>query len=368
MIDNLKFRPAEVLKTRYSKKGSWKVIEQGITKANHNERTTLDRRKLKKLCEGADISLYISDLKALDRYLQNFNEGLSEKPIFTKQENILDSFAERDDIACFIAAKYSTMLRTEGVSRWDMRSLILLNKNKPHNLMMDFQDVPLGDSIDQTETDEWENKLKNGNALIAIGSPLACPASEYLMAQMVGKIPYKKVPFNPKKRLPFYFIFPDIKESFCPSTFFITKKEAKLLLEDKKEEIDSISGDQRGIIVGNDFYSCKRMGKSYALLIAQRRQPEGQIVLCLCGSYGPSTYGLAKVITQGGITKKVPKMKPGKFQPIMITVVETNTEPRNSRNDAPSSEEHQENRWLSGERVARSPKLFYHGNGRWQEE
>ena len=368
MNDDLKFRPAEVLKTRYSKKGSWEVIAQAITKDNHNKKTTLDRRKLKKLCDGKDISLSISELKALDRYLQNFNEGLSEKPIFTKQDNILDSFAERDDITCFIAAKYSKMLRTEGVSRWDMRGLILLNNSKPSNLKLDIQDVPLGDSIDQTATDVWEGKLKTDNAMIAIGSPLACTASEYLMAEMVGKKPYKKGRLNPKKRLPFYFIFPDIKDSFCPSTFFITKKEAKLLLDDKKQEIDAICGDQRGIIVGNDFYSCKRMGKSYALLIAQRRQLKGHVVLCLCGSYGPSTYGLAKVVIEGGITMKVPKPKPGKFQPIMITVVETMTEPRDPRVDASSDEEHQENRKLSSEGIARPPTLFHYEKGQWQEE
>ena len=363
MIEDLNFRLADVLYARYLKEGSWDSLEKAIAEVNDGDRL-LDRRKLKQLCYGKDIKLKISEFKALDKYLRQFDEGLAEKPIFSRQENILDSIRESHGLIFFIAVKYFEDLKTESVSRWDMRGLILLNNTRPVVLPPDIQDVPRGDSVDQIE---WVKKLKKEKAKISIGSPLANSATEYLLAKMVDREPFQKAPLNTKKRLPFYFYFQDIKEKECPSTFFLNKEEAKELSKGKEEIIDTLVEDQRAVIIGNDLYKGKRKEESYAILVAQR-EPNEQAIMVLCGVYGPSTYGLAQIVSRGKITRQLPKLNPKEeIQPILISVVETTIKEEIPPNGNPSKK-NQENLFVSKAEVVRPPKLFHYFDGNWEEE
>lgn len=383
-MDNITiFRLPDVLRKRYERKGrSWDALAKAISEANNGERG-VDRRKLKRLCDGEDVYLSVSELLALDQYLRRFNEGLAENTIFYRGENILDSLAESEALTIFIAARYHQELKTETVSRWDMRAVTRFTRTKLAGMHIDIQDVLLWDRIEQIKDDDWIKMLKDDRAKVTIGSPLACPASEYLMARMVNLTPYQKEPLDMDKPLPFYFLFPD--ESDCPSTFFIQKSEAITLLQKKVREIESIAGntqeikesltkkileieslkgDDRAIIVSQDVFISTRVGASYALLVAQRQPPVGQVVMSLCGTYGSTTLGLANVVTKGEINAALPKFDSNKKQPLLVAVIEVITAPRSAGSYGPQ----EENRRLVSARVVRAPRFFNLSDGRWVEK
>ncbi len=248
---------------------------------------------------------------------------------------------------------------------------------------IDIQDVLLRDPIDQTKDDDWIKMLKDHKAKVTIGSPLACPASEHLMAGMVNLEPCQKEPLDIERPLPFYFLFPDISESDCPSTFFIQKSEAIQLLQKKVREIESVAGniqeikesltkkireieslggDDRAIIVSQDVFISTRKGASYALLVAQRQPPE-QVVMSLCGTYGSTTLGLANVVTRGEIKAVLPKFDAKENRPLLIAVIEVITEPR----PAGSYGQNEENMLVSAS-VVPSPRFFNFSDERWIEK
>jgi hypothetical protein len=372
MTENIKFRPIDALKARYEALQSWDALSRRIAETSGNKKDRrVDRRKLKALCEGKNVSLSVSELLALNEYLRKFREGLDEKPLFIRQDDILESLAESENLVIFVPAKYHMELRTEAVSRWDMRAVALFPKTKLGGKNIDIQDVLLPRQIERIKenSEAWVGRLSNPEAKICIGSPLACAASEYLISQMVGRTPYTRTPVSNEHPLPLYFIFPDKEIAACPSTFFVNRAEAKALLgKEEGEKLKKMDENGRGMIVLKKLFISSRIGLSYGVLVAQRQRVHGQVVMSLSGTYGPTTLAIARVIWDHQINATLPPLdERSEYQPILIAVVEAKTEPRAASQAEDGCEQYDENRKLVSQKVVMPPQLLYFSDGTWVE-
>lgn len=369
MTENIHFRLIDVLNERYRAEGSWDALAKEIATANHpHSKRRVDRRKLKRLCEGAeDVYLSVSELMAINQYLGKFREGLDEKPIFIRQEDLLDSVSEADKVVIFVAARFDKEWKTDVVSRWDTRAIALLNRSKLVGKDIDIHDVLHSKGVKKIKekSAEWMDRLFDERAKICIGSPIACPASEYLMAHILGRNPYERTAVNQGEQLPFYFVLPEPKIAACPSTFFLSRGEATPLLQEKERDIlKKMDQDARAMIVQNRLFISTWIGASYGLLLAQR-QERGQVAMVLSGTFGPSTLSIARVLVQHQIKATLPPFNAQhERQPILIAVVEGKTELRESAKSKRDMPE-EENRWLDVSRVVMHPELLYFSEGRW---
>lgn len=371
MTENVRFRLIDAVQSRYDALGSWEALANNIAKTNANRKDRrVDRRKLKALCNGENVSFSISELRALNEYLRKFREGLDEKPLFIRRDDILESVAESENLVIFVAAKYHAESRTEVVSRWDMRAVTLFPRTKLGGRNIDIQDVLFPKRTERIgqKSEDWIGLLTNQEAKISVGSPLACCATEYMMAQMTGRPPYHHAPIDKTNPLPFYFIFPEEEIAACPSTFFVRREEAKSLLgKENAVRLNKLEENRRGMIVLNKLFISSRFGLSYGLLIAARQRPHGQVVMSLSGIYGPTTLAIARVIVRHDVKATLPPLdENSEHQPILITVIEAETEPRASA-AGEASERYEENRKLVGERIVLEPTLLYFSEGRWIE-
>ena len=98
---HLKLRLIDVLKHEHDRWRSYETLSYEIASASGG--ATLDRRKLKSLVEGEDVSLRISELRALDTYLGPLGEGLAAKPVF-EQAAILAEIAQSLETTFFLGS------------------------------------------------------------------------------------------------------------------------------------------------------------------------------------------------------------------------------------------------------------------------
>jgi len=371
-MPNIRFRLAEILRKRYIKNGkSWDALARQIAKANKGSiGLKIDRRKLKRLCEGDNISLSIRELELLNWYLRKHNEGLDEKPIFSRDKDLIHSILESDNITIFVGARFHKEFLTEVVSRWDLRAIALFSKTELSHSNINIQDVVIqSDSRSAYEGSEWSVLLKSNEAKITIGSPLACPATEYALCAMVGEKPYNGSRSIEKKLLPFYFIFPDAHYKDYPSTFFIGQdKGAHLTAEEDIHLFKSIDTGRRGLFVLGELFISERIGTGYSLLIAQRQRASNQVTVCLSGTYATCTLALSRLITQGEIKETLPPITQDEHQPILVTVIESFTRPRYSEITSTTEKNTRENRKLDSQKIARTPRLLFYSNGKWIEK
>ena len=74
-----KLRMAKVLGDQKKKSGSFVKLEEDIQRASEIK---VDRRKLKKIVAGDNVSLSLKELVGLDAYLSRLGQGLAETPLF----------------------------------------------------------------------------------------------------------------------------------------------------------------------------------------------------------------------------------------------------------------------------------------------
>lgn len=363
MSENNRFRLADVLKQRYEKRGSWEAVSNAISAANKNKQS-VDRRKLKRLCEDNDesVTFTVKELRALDQYLRPLNEGLGEKPIFIREESITDSILESDGLRFIVAAKYHEDIGTEAVSRWDMKAVTRLIKSQlGSSLEISVKDIAEVKKFDTSSGHKqyFANEQKIISH-ITVGSPLANPASDAYLSIMLNVEPFKHLHPDPKRLLPFYFYYPRARKEF-PSAFLPNEEEVKKIIGDEEFSRNFTSPETRGIIVGEDVYTDNVLGGNHALLVAQREEPFGSIRLILSGITGPATLGLSKMIANDQITMRVPDLdKKQKHQPILVAVIEVDI----VRAEPPSNNE--DNRELVGRRIVKEPHILEYINGRWR--
>ena len=93
-------RLARVLASEARRLGSFNQLAEEIRNVSGG---LIDRRKLKRLTEGVDVSIRLKELVALDAYLGRLGEGLSEKPLFDRP-GILEALGHSGEVLIFFGA------------------------------------------------------------------------------------------------------------------------------------------------------------------------------------------------------------------------------------------------------------------------
>jgi hypothetical protein len=159
--------------------------------------------------------------------------------------------------------------------------------------------------VDDLRSHEWFNQLGQGEtALISIGSPRANLASEYLLAQMFGREPFRAPRFENGRPagLPFAFAWPPAASEHIESCCAISERELRLL---KEPWARAVASERASALLINapasrtiSWIPVPRVPPKsltwdmYATIVAQRRD-KGQIWLVLCGISGPATHAAA---------------------------------------------------------------------------
>jgi hypothetical protein len=380
-MGTLNLRPffVEHFKRYVTKPRSWLALEKAIDAAN-NKKGCVDRRKLKRLCcedekVFQDVSLKMSELRAISRYLSRYGEGLDVKPFFLRDDNILQSLTQ-SKITIFVPANYDPHRDTETISRWDMDTAYLLQKALSVNSTeIQIQNVliPSDDNPITSDMGKWEKCLQTKRhedrktTLISIGSPLSCAATEVLMAKNMEIQPYLGWGVKERPSLPFYFFFHDVKPEVCLSTFFVDEESACSLLEDNsKPEIKKMKNDDRAIIIGKRAYVANRVGTGYGILLA-RRHPSGQVLMSLSGTHGPLTLSLARVLEQQQIKEVLPQIESESIPQVLVVVVEATTKNRGKAGRRSFLQHKEERRFLEKQKIVFGPTFFSYSKGGWVE-
>jgi hypothetical protein len=144
----------------------------------------LDRRKLKKIVEGSDLTLSTQEIAALDEFLEPFGEGLADVPFLSKP-SVLRTLAASGNVTFALAAYPREKERRNDVSAFDVRSMAEimrgLERIRP-GVHIDIEDVI------PNEIGRASDILKNlQKSVCSIGSPRTCDVSKAMLATMLGE-------------------------------------------------------------------------------------------------------------------------------------------------------------------------------------
>ena len=137
----------------------------------------------------------------------------------------------------------------------------------------------------------WFDQLRQTDrALVAVGSPRACPVTEIFLAEMLGVKPFQTPPTGVGAELPFYLVWPpnlkQMESCVCLPLAQITDKTVR----------DKVRSNKFAAIYCNrKWYAMPMRGTAwdmYGLLVAYRRVT-GQPLVALCGISGPATFATA---------------------------------------------------------------------------
>jgi hypothetical protein len=202
---------------------------------------------------------------------------------------------------------------------WDARSMARITKDLndvDFEGDFEFEEVPFKarPRVDDLRSHEWFNQLgQSETALISIGSPRANLASEYLLAQMFGREPFRAPHFENGRPagLPFAFAWPPAASEHIESCCAISERELRIL---KEPWARAVASEKASALLINapalrtiaqavpaattSWIPVPRVPPKsqawdmYATIVAQRRD-KGQIWVVLCGISGPATHAAA---------------------------------------------------------------------------
>jgi len=266
-----------------------------------DDKWRVDDEKIKRLVERKDgnVSLTLNEIVALERFFSQQGEGANQKGFF--ERNMLDPIAHSGRV-CFIlgAAKDGDGVFNV-VRRWDTQALaeiITVLTSEHGRLEVEVKDevrdgAHVNSRLDEQVWHQYLHRKQTASSLISIGSPLANPASECILAAMCCVQPFVR----PKQELPFYFVWPSQVTPPFPSAFALTVSE----LENRHMAAAKwVKETQRGLLYlpRDKTYLSTRLkenGKAHALLVGQRRV-NGQVLLVVAGVSGPGTLGAARFL------------------------------------------------------------------------
>jgi hypothetical protein len=345
MSNEARFRIKEMLEEERRNYPTNRALANAINAANppcedDNGNTVscdkLEYRKLARILDrgsDADFVFSISELRALDRFFSLRDKSLCDVPIFYRTKNLLEYFFENKKIAFMMATRYQALARTETISRWDLRAMqLLFKKGSFENIKTEIYDVfHHASNFGEIEQEEWVGVFdKRRTSVVSLGSPFACHASERLLADVFAVEAFQSPDTGCGNRLPMYFYWSNQgeRQGVAGSALLLDQKGIRVLFGNKSGIAKKVKGVDRAIIVGDRCFVSQQTGRSYGLLIAQRRNP-GCIYAAIIGAYGPDTLAVARCLADGNITGELPLFD-GRVanQPVFITVVETHIKHR----------------------------------------
>jgi hypothetical protein len=283
--------------------------EKGDDKINHkgNDKDVIDRRKLTRLIEGDDgFVLSLSDLRALDCYLDRYGEGLAFRPLFEKPD-IMRTLAKSGHVTFLLGSS----LEEDGgsFSYWDVLAMAELQRSitaaSEASVQLDIHDVPLYPKREDPKSstkEEWRELFdEHGPSLVVVASSRTIPAAEGMQCAMFGRREFEDGPLETKLELPIHFVWNPHLSYVYPSHFHLKAKDIEKSNPQAANEIDS--GEASAIAVGEKVYLDKvrsrKWGDTYGVCFAQRR-PQGQVWLLLAGVTGAATFAAARVAKRLG--------------------------------------------------------------------
>ncbi len=318
-------RLARVLKQQLDEQPGYSRLSRRIAEANADHGgCSVDRRKLKQLVAGGDVTLTLRELIALDRFLTPLGEGLADKPLFERPAPIR-SLVAKARVTIVLGAYIRPKGRRNDLSRWDVRSMAHLlraiEKRRPET------HVDIRDALSYKERPEAPKYLvEPGPSMCSIGSPRASFATEIMLAKMVGVEPFVR---GSAQRAPFRFIWSPKAPGRHASCFRIEPDQ--ILPRDEKFVRDVRDGIVWGALQVNDGLYITRAAphetgqerdqiwKSYGIVVTQQRA-DGSVWMVCAGLTGPGTFA-ATVALAGELTGAVPEAVSG-HSPLRWDVVE----------------------------------------------
>lgn len=337
-------RLARVLRRRADAEGSFNKLARKITEAScpragaggsdppveRRGKDCVDRRKLKRLVEGENVVLSIAELRALDAYLERYNEGLAHRPLF-ERPSLLEALAAGGEVAFLLgcrprrggggpgaSAAPAAYGDAEEISKWDVHSMTDVQAGLLQvapAVRMDLLDVrrePEPSVARQSIHEPWGAALSGeGPSLVALGSPRTCPAVEHLLARMFGVEAYRGGSAG-RSGLPFGFVYPPDLEGSAASSFSC---ELEAVREQDAELAGQIArGEAAALRLGSRFVrslvpggappssgahgangSAGSEGWTYAVVAAQRRRT-GRVWMALAGLTDCGTLAAARLL------------------------------------------------------------------------
>lgn len=294
--------------------GSWRELQTQIGNVNGSKESTVDRRKLRKLCSdsAASTPLTINELKFLQEFFISRGEiRLRDNMIFSRPKMVLDGFANETNATILLPTRFSEKANVEMSSRWDLRAVEILlaapelRDERKVSLSGVFHygaEIRGQQLLKAVEKEKWQGIVNGANAVISIGCPFVNYATESLLCEMVGvKTRFEPMPNSAK--LPFRFFWKT--QNYMSNSAFAFREEPITGLSDQSlRELNEID---RGLLVGDDWYPAHRYGDSTNLVVAQFKH--GRLRIVLCGIFAPATLGLAQQLVEGQIPLHISEKK-----------------------------------------------------------
>jgi hypothetical protein len=328
------------LRERKAQEGSYLALEKAIEKANlpdpranpdrEGPKRRIDRRKLKTLIEGdSDVVLSLSELYALDAYLEQYGEGLAYVPIFQKPD-LMQTLAASGRVTFLLGSKSGS--EREGkpryFSHWDVLAMAELQRGinaSEVGVRLDIQDAMLEGRlpglVESPDENGWTGLMEDhGPSLVCLGSSRTSPATELMLCRMFG-CPYNvDAPADEERLLPFYFVWGSALTSVFPSYFNLRSKEFAERDPNAAGLIDA--GHASALVTAEEVFvdtvHQTHQGDTYGVCVAQRRKG-GQVWLIVAGITGAATYVTAKLARN--LATRLHEQKPGEDSDIYWAVV-----------------------------------------------
>ncbi len=305
--DDLRFHPAAALKRLLANtKISYLELERRIEKlCDNTPMSKIDRRKLKDLVQlvddgldrQKDVALSLRQLMALDAFLTQHGEGLGDKPIFERPA-LLRSIAECGRVTITLGAYPRDPEKRNELNLWDVRAMTRLFRAMEKLKLgtgVEFQDLRFGEEL-PCRPPFLDGA---GPSVICLGSPRACYAAEFMLADMLGQSAFSN---ESEPGSPLRFIWSPKASRPHPSAFRADAEDIAGL--DKKLAGDIKAGRAWGALqIADKLFPVHRSPKGAELttshgIVLTQRQPSGRIWAVVAGASGPATHACAKAVEE----------------------------------------------------------------------
>jgi hypothetical protein len=278
--------------------GSYLALARAINEGNGlgaSQPALVDRRKLKQIVlEDAKLVLSLRELRAINRYLVPFGEGLAKKTLFFEPASVIVELARTGEVTFLLGSKPEAADFRVNFSHWDVVAMAEAQReaylHRP-NLQFDFRDVLLHDSVEGARKDRVRTEAHfsdDGPSLVCLGSTRALHATELMLAKM-----FDVDPFDPRQtaEMPFHFVWAAGLDHVFPSSFHLSPAEAGLRPDARALEI---CPEGRSEVLA-DTFTRQREGDTYGVVVVQRRRT-GHLWICLAGVTGLGTLAAARAL------------------------------------------------------------------------
>lgn len=360
---SIKSRLADILqKELESRNLSLMSLAEKIWHANEcKEGYKIDRRKLAAIInskyernsQSNDVKISLTELDALNTYLEQSGQGIFVKP------TVIKSLIQKGEVSFLLGAKpdHNEGRKVTNVSPWDVHSVASILRAIDRVATGVHYDIeialrrPAGAITSQVNPESlfaqepWFRLFHDRDApsLLIVGSPRASHASEIAMSLMFGIPPFAPMPASSRSKFPCLFVLSPDEFGKWPSSFAVSGAE---LSADDLKNFDSRERKTWAIQVEGKFITVKdsiatnsNMGagrdscREYGLLAVQRRRK--QTWMLISGLTGPATSAAARLVDS---LAALPSGDLGQNSPVVWAIVETDVEKRDDRKEGDTRE------------------------------